>query len=146
MRRKALASLSAAALVYLCGAAEPMSSHTHVVKLMDFDTASQVVAGYPDGEPPLGLYQRTNATQHLAGVVGPLYPPNPCRGLIIAWNRLLVRTTLTASTESTELQTDIDRPALGRILMRMALHQCNAEIVSDTSQSPEPIVSIRPVP
>jgi len=79
----------------------------------------------------------------LIGVTGPFYPPNPCRGLIAAWNKLLLRTTQSASTD---LQTDIDRPALGRILLRMALHQCNAEIASDTSQSPEPILSIRPVP
>jgi hypothetical protein len=144
MRRKVLAILSAAALVYLCGAAQPMSSHTSVVKLMDFDTASQVVVGYPGGEPPLGSYQRMSDTQHLIGVPGPFYPPNPCRGLILAWNQLLLRTT--ASGASTELQTDIDRPALGRILLRMALHQCNAEIASDTSQTPEPIISIRPVP
>jgi hypothetical protein len=144
MRRKLLAFVSATALLYLSGAAQPTSSHTHVVKIMDYDRTTDVVAGYPNGEPPLGWYQRTSETQHLPALVGPFFPPNPCKGLIIAWNQLLRQST---ASNSSELQVDDDRRrAFGRLLLRMAQHQCNAEILSDTSRSPEPIVSIRPVP
>jgi hypothetical protein len=143
--RKLSSLLTAAAMLALLGAAQPMSSHTHVVKLMDYDDETDVLAGYPNGQPPLGWYQRTAQTRHTAAVIGPFFPPNPCRGLSIAWNALLRQIQLSEQAAAGELQAD-DRPAFGRLLLRLAQHQCNVEITSDTSSNPEAIDEIHPVP
>jgi len=136
MRRRVLGFISAVACVFLFGAAEPASTLTGKVKLQDFESETDVLLGYPDGQVPLEWYQRTGNTAHIIGPPINQYPPSPCRGLAIAWNRLAERSS----------SRDKSHVAFGNILARMATHQCSAVIVRDTESDPREVLRIHPTP
>jgi hypothetical protein len=135
MRRTLLSILIASGL--LMGSAQPASTVSGAVRLMDFEDDTGVLIGYPNGQIPLGWFKRTENTNFVIGPPGTQYPPNPCRGLAIAWNRLV---------ESNQSDVQRGNVAFGRLLSRMAQHSCNADITRDTRTEPQEILDIHPVP
>ena len=123
----------------ILGAAQPQSSVSGSVTLMDFEEDTDIIIGYPDGQVPLGWYKRDEHTQHVVGPPGSEFPPSPCRGLAISWNRLVSLQGQAAEGRRTYI-------ALGQLLSRMAAHNCNASITRDTSTDPQEVISIHPTP
>jgi hypothetical protein len=143
MKRRSITALfSAVTVLLVAGAVHSDAPVKGNVTLMDFESATETLLGYPDGTPPLGWFVRTENTQYVPGLI-PKYPPNPsqplansCRGLTRSWNRILMRTA-----DSTERGF-----ALTNILGRMAQAQCRANIVRDANSDPQTIYSIEPTP
>ncbi len=140
MQRRLWTLLAMLSVVCFAGIGHTNKSVSGKVQLMDYVPDTGVVVGYPDGQPPLGWYQRTQHTAYLPGPPSFHYPPSPCRGLARAWN-VIVR----FQPRSTAVET-LRRQALQRILGQMSQHECNALIDRSASGTPADIVKISPTP
>lgn len=138
--RRLLTAVPMSVVVLFAGVAFAGGPVTADVQMMDFTSSTDLLLAYPHGHA-LGYYKHTDRTQHLPGVFGPHsthgthgVPPNPCDGLTHAWNHLI-----------REGHPDSLRAQMV-ILAVMARAQCNAVVVTDTTQSPPVLVSITPSP
>ncbi len=128
-----LTTLSILTLTAVGGSASPTKGN---VTLMDFEQNQGTLLGYPWGQPPLGWYKRTQATQHLFAVINPNVPPSPCKALSQVWNLVLTKVKNPKAREN----------VLRVILRSMAKHECRADLTRDETQSPAPIQQIAPTP
>ncbi len=140
MQRRLWALLAMLSVLCFAGVGRTGKSVSGKVQLMDFVQQTNIVLGYPDGQPPLGWYHRTEHTQFLPGPPSFYFPPSPCRGLDRAWNVIV---NLQAKNGSVEV---LKRMALVRILGQMSKHECNAIIDRNANGTPADIVKINPTP
>jgi hypothetical protein len=136
MRSKIAALLTAAVVVLGAGAVRSDTVVLGNVTLMDFETNTNTLLGYPDGQPPLGWFVRTQATKLNAGWVNPQVPPNPCRSLTMVWNIVLF----------SKIKPNVKRKLQNNLLRQMAKHECRADIQRDEDADPQPMLTITPTP
>jgi hypothetical protein len=129
-----------AMLSVLCFAAPSRSGNTvsGTVHLMDYEQASGLMLGYPDDQPPLGWFKRTEHTVFVPGPPSEKYPPSPCRGIARAWNVIV-------TIQNPDLET-LKHQALDRLLVQMGQHECNAYIERSVNNSPADVVTFNPTP
>ena len=136
-RFKLVAMLAAVSVFTLAGVGNSASFTAGNVKLMDFDTASDMVGGLPANASAIAYWKRTENTANLPAVVGPpTVPPSPCLPLRKVWN--IIRTKVPGGTEQSR--------ALTAVLRQMTKFECNADITRDENQSPPAIIDISPTP
>jgi hypothetical protein len=137
MLKRALWGLLLSLAVLLISGAALSSNHQHfVLTVMDFDTDTGVLVGYPNGAIPPGWYKHTDKTRHLIGIPPHQFPPNPCRPIANVWYRL-------ARQDDAEVR----HAQTFRIMVAlMARFQCNADVVTDPTVDPPLVISINPRP
>lgn len=140
MQRRLWALLAMLSVLCFAGVGRTGKTVKGKVQLMDYVQQTQIVLGYPDGQPPLGWYHRTNHTQFVPGPPSFYYPPSPCRGLARAWNAIV---RFQPRRESVQV---LKRRALERILTQMSRHECSASIDRFANGTPADIVKINPTP
>jgi len=140
MQRKLWALLAMLSVLCFAGVGHTGKTVSGKVRLMDYVQQTGLVLGYPDGQPPLGWYHRTNNTVFAPGPPSVFFPPSPCRGLGRAWNVIV---NLKPRRGVGAL---LQRKALERILTQMTKHECNAIIDRNASGVPSNIVKISPTP
>ena len=117
--------------------ARPAQSTTTTVEvvLQDFDEDTGLLTVNVDGFPPPAWFLHTGATIHVANPPLNLFPPNPCDGLITAFN-IQVERTQGGKNPTTAFIVLIDA---------MASHQCSAVLTIDDSTSPATITEFQPL-
>jgi len=104
------------------------------VVLQDFDEDTGLLAVNMNGVPPAAWFLHTAATIHVANPPLLLFPPNPCDGLITAFNIQVERSQGGKNPG----------PAFDAIIAGLASHQCSAALTIDDSTSPATITEFQP--
>jgi hypothetical protein len=138
MLRKLTALLAVAAASLFAGGATPLAAINEDLALTDFEQPAELVHGIPTpGGGSERSMQRTSATEHFPAEIV-LYPPSPCRGLAIAWNKKLERFPQASGD-------DVNK-ALAAILKNLARHNCAVNVVRDGDISASELLTITPIP
>lgn len=113
----------------------PSTTSTVEVVLQDFDEDTGLLTVNIDGVAPPAWFLHTGATIHVANPPLLLFPPNPCDGLITAFNIQVERTQGGKNPV----------PAFIAIIDGLASHQCSAMLTIDDSTSPATITEFQPL-
>lgn len=140
MQRRLWALLAMLSVLCFAGIGRTGKTVSGKVQLMDYVPNTGIVLGYPDGQPPLGWYHRTQHTDFVPGPPSSFYPSRPCRGLGHAWNVIVRFQPRTSAVET------LKEHALERILTQLSRHECNAQIERNASGTPANILKISPTP
>jgi len=132
--RTASSMLVATAVTLIGGAAFSGGQSTGVNQLVDFDQSTGKLWAYPQNQS-LATYQHMPTTRHLEADLTRFEPPDPCYEVVHMWN-YAVQYDRRYHTNSS--------PIFESLLGLMSTNKCLA-IVTTTSGSPPPIVSITPV-
>ena len=149
MIRKLSALAPLAFLMLLSGTAVPGSTpETGKVKLIAYVPVADLLLGDPPGLAPPRWFQRSFATTHLVGPPPTQFPPSPCRVHAFTWNSIVVTIPQPESAVAASGSSDFEQAynSLSVVLGLMAISACNLEIVSDTTVTPNRVLSVRPVP
>ena len=114
--------------------AQPTTTTVRVV-LQDFDEDTGLLTVNINGVPPPAWFLHTPATIHVANPPLNLFPPNPCDGLITAFNIQVVRSNGGKNPGT----------AFEVLIAGMASHQCIALLTIDDSTSPATITEFQPL-
>ena len=137
---KLVAVMSCVSLLTLAGAGNSSTPKKGIVRLADFVNSPETILGYAGNAGALGFYRRLESTQHLPGVGGPLYPPNPCIALTSVYNKIIDKVP----------EGPVRQLATRAVLRQMARRDCCVDLTRDSSvdetQEPAGIYALRPVP
>lgn len=136
---KVTALLAAVGVLTLAAVGSSAPNKQAIVKLQDMLRKENTLVGYPGTEIAPGYFKRLENTEHLPGVGGPNYPPNPCNAHISVYNKILQNVPPGPGRMNATLS----------VLTNMARASCCVDTVYDGSvdpaQEPAAVVSLRPV-
>jgi hypothetical protein len=139
-----LSLLASAAVMLVAGTAlSADTAESGKVRLLAYLPISDRLLADPVGPALPRLFQRSPATEHIAGPPSTQFPPSPCRLYAASWNIIVATIPPPQFAASGDSDFEEAYQALSGLIALQAISLCNFDIVRNSSNQ---IISIMPVP